>query len=159
MSAAKHAYLQSLDEFVQEPILVGNGIADLEKETQENLLSVSLTPAVAKECSLSDFLRFFDLLTDQRRKQIKKFHGRKMRVFSWFDEQSGELKINFISSENITLPFDTPVVDAPLADIITEFLQSKKTGAMQARDPEAAVVKKSVVNTPKPPLPVFQAIL
>lgn len=150
MSAAKHAYFNGLEEFVEKSIFVGNGIADLEKEVQENLLSIDVTPAIAKESSPSDFLRFFDLLTDNRRKQIKKSHGRKMKIYAWFDMETAELNINLISSENLTLPFESAVEDSTLVTIMTQFLQSKNLTDGPAGKTAAAA---------KSPLQVYQMIL
>lgn len=54
----KIEYFRNLDELITEPIFVGNGIVDFESERRENMLTISISFEIAKECKVSDFLVF-----------------------------------------------------------------------------------------------------
>lgn len=56
MNSMKIEYFRNLDELVTEPIFVGNGIVDFENERRENMLTISISFEIAKECKVSDFL-------------------------------------------------------------------------------------------------------
>ncbi|MCB1146975.1 MAG: hypothetical protein KDK41_16655 [Leptospiraceae bacterium] len=147
MSAAKNAYFRQLEKLVDETIFVGSGIDDLQEEIHKNILSFDVNPALARECSVSDFLRYIDLIVSNRRKQIKTKQGRKMKFFLWFDKSIGKISFNLISNENTVLPFDKPVVASEMVEIFAEFLEFSKGGNLEsAAQSEVTTEKISVYS-------------
>lgn len=125
MSSAKAEYLRDLDKFIIEPIFVGNGISDFEREISENMLAISISFEIAKECKVTDFLDFFERLIQNRRKQLEAYPDRRMLFYVWFDEQAAQLRLSLISAEHKVPPFGAEIRLAALDEIITDFLRSK----------------------------------
>lgn len=125
MNSAKTEYFRDLDKLITEPIFVGNGIVDFESERRENMLTISISFEIAKECKVSDFLVFFERLIENRKKQLELYFDRRMIFYVWFDEQAAQLRFNCISIEHKIPPFDVEIKLVELDEIITDFLNSK----------------------------------
>ncbi len=125
MNLVKTEYFRDLDKLITESIFVGNGIIDFESERRENMLTISISFEIAKECKVSDFLVFFKKLVENRKKQLEPYFNRRMIFYVWFDEQAAQLRFNCISAEHKIPPFDAEIQLVALDEIITDFLNSK----------------------------------
>lgn len=99
----------------------------LQEEIQENLWSFSLTENLAKQITASDFSELLDKIKENAQKQLDRHDGPlELIYYLWHDQQSGQLRLNFINSNHHNLPFGCAltIVESE-TEIIHDFLNSK----------------------------------
>lgn len=113
--------ISDLQKILEAPILINNNTLGINEEIQQNMWIVEVDYLFAKDINLADLMNFFSTLLATRQFQLGKEKTLSKTLFYlWFDEQAMQLRFNFISINNATLPFECQLNKVNSAAIILE---------------------------------------
>lgn len=99
--------LFDLQQILNEHFLITGKKSLIEKETYHNMWGITINDSLIKKIQLSDYKEFLSKLLQIRRKQLLQIDPCFTAVFYlWFDKQAMQLRFNFISGCNLSLPFN-----------------------------------------------------
>jgi len=123
----KEIYLNSLEDIIQDDLFITDNIELLNNEISTNCWSISIDQETVVLLTIQDLELFLNRVKENRLIQLKQSKLNIGLIFYlWFDEQSSQLKFNFINSNHKALPFKAKIeLVSTSADIIQDFLNSK----------------------------------
>lgn len=123
----KTKFFDSICEIVTDKIYLSENLDELNKEVSTNHWSFGIDYDTAKKIKNKDLKCFLKRLVENRKKQLES-NDKKMDLlfYSWFDEQAGNINLNFINLKHEKLPFGSEIDFVKSIDIIIDnFLNSK----------------------------------
>ncbi len=106
MKENKQTYFDNLIEFETFEIFLTDRTDIIKDEIYHNCLSLGLTLELAREISVNDILGFLCKVKANRKKQLAASNFKVGLIYYlWDDEMAGYLKLNFINSNHVNLPF------------------------------------------------------
>lgn len=123
----KQEFFENINEIITDKIYLAEKLDELNKEIEINHWSIGIDTETAKTIENNDLGDFLRKVIKNRISQLDKSDKNMDLIFySWFDEQAGNLNLNFINSGHENLPFSTELefVDS-LDTIISDFLNSR----------------------------------
>lgn len=99
-----------LQYILNRTLYLTNSTNKLSREIMKNCFSLPISGEDAKNLDIADVLAFLAKVKNNRRMQLKN-SGLPVNLiyYLWFDEQSGQLRFNFINSNHPKLPFCCPL--------------------------------------------------
>jgi len=102
--------LSDLQNVLGESIYISGHQSLVEEETYNNMWALTFGDKLIKELEVEDLEKFLSELLKKRRLQLASIDAKAIATFYlWFDEQALQLRFNFISGENVVLPFGCKV--------------------------------------------------
>ncbi|MDP4264163.1 MAG: hypothetical protein Q8941_16665 [Bacteroidota bacterium] len=125
-TTTRQSYLDQLSEFETTPLFLTNRTDSIESEIHNNSVFIGLTKEIAKQVSINDFTDFLAKVKLNRRDQLfKSYLNIDLIYYLWFDEMAGQLRLNFINSNHVSLPFKCNLIFVDTEQqIIDAFLNS-----------------------------------
>jgi dynactin complex subunit len=122
----KAEFFKNLKEIVTDNIYLTENIDELNKEIENNHWSIGIDSYTAKNVKNEDLKVFLRKVVKNRIAQLDNSDKNMDLIFySWFDEQAGNLNLNFINAVHEKLPFKAELEFVDSIDaIINDFLNS-----------------------------------
>ena len=123
----KEEFFGNIDEIISDKIYLTDNLDELNKEIENNHWSIGIDSDTAKNVKNEDLRDFLRKVVKNRIAQLDKSDKNiDLTYYSWFDEQAGNLNLNFINSRHKKLPFKAELEFVDSIDtIISDFLNSK----------------------------------
>ena len=123
----KIEFLESINEIISDRLYLTDNLDELKKEIENNHWSIGIDFDTLKNIKKDDLRNFLKKTVNNRITQLDKSELNIDLIFySWFDEKTGNLNLNFINSRHENLPFTAELEFVDSIDtIINSFLNSK----------------------------------
>lgn len=122
----KAEFFKNIKEIVTDKIYLTENIDELNKEIENNHWSIGIDSDTVKNVKNEDLKVFLSKVIKNRIVQLDNSDKSMDLIFySWFDEQAGNLNLNFINAVHENLPFKAELEFVDSIDaIINDFLDS-----------------------------------
>jgi hypothetical protein len=131
-----HIYFQQYKAFESAQLYITARIDELQSEIYHNCLHFDMKDDHSYELDRDDFVAFLSKIKADRQTQWRAADVvAGMIYYIWFDEMSGQLRINFINSNHARLPFGCDIeFVADEREIISLFLSNSSGGMISWSD-------------------------
>ena len=121
----KQSFFKALESFKTLELFLTDEISQINEEIYHNCIQVGLPIEITAKLSFVDVKDFLEAVKKNRRAQLNKSNIKSGLIYYvWYDEMAGQLRLNFINSNHLELPFRCQLNFMPEDFIINSYLSS-----------------------------------